>query len=83
MTVIPLSTKRRHPGLQSEVAAKNRTMNPKTTRLPSSRQPSETILEWLQRLTQRYSRSRVPSLRREAQRWRRILKAHRCPGVSA
>lgn len=58
-------------------------MSPKSIRLPAGKQPGETILEWLQRLTRRYSRSRVPSLRCEARKWRRILKAHRCPGVSA
>lgn len=55
----------------------------KTTRTSPSRQPGETIAEWLNRLARRYARSRYPSLRREARQWRRVLRAYRCRTVSA
>lgn len=52
-------------------------MSPKSIRLPAGKQPGETVLEWLQRLTRRYSHSSVPSLRREAQRWRVTIRKFR------
>lgn len=52
-------------------------MSPKSIRLPAGKQPGETVLEWLQRLTRRYSRSRSPSLRREARQWRAVVRRYR------
>jgi hypothetical protein len=84
--VIPLLPKRRHPGRQSRVAAKSKELDTtmaKTTRRPSTRQPGESLSEWLSRLCRRYGRSRSPSLRHEARQWRRVLRAYRCRTVSA
>lgn len=49
----------------------------KTTKARSSRQPGESLVDYVSRLCRRYGRSRIPTLRRAARQWRVVIRRYR------